>query len=161
MCIDLKEHVLRVQDDKIPFLPENEIPKQLEEHMLEDEPKVEGPGGMKVGARTGTVEQHGRATPAVPGQSQVQQGQGQPSSSQAGNVRSTTNPASPNQAPPHHLAPQAAGSSSSFPPATASFGGVSPESIAKITDLGFTRQEAIQALLQVGGDVELAVGLLL
>ncbi|ERF76742.1 DNA damage-inducible protein 1 [Endocarpon pusillum Z07020] len=60
MCIDLKENALRVQDEKIPFLPENEIPKQLEEHMLEDEPKIEGPGGTKVGARTGTVEQHGQ-----------------------------------------------------------------------------------------------------
>jgi DNA damage-inducible protein 1 len=160
MCIDLKENVLRVQDEKIQFLPENEIPKQLEEHMLEDEPKIEGPGGMKVGARTGTVEQHGQTTPAAdPGRSQGQ-GQGEGSASQAGNEKGKGSsaalslPQAPTSQPP-------ASSASAPAPASASSRGVTQESIAKITDLGFTREEAIQALQQVGGDVELAVGLLL
>ncbi len=136
MCIDLKENVLRVQDEKIPFLPENEIPKQLEEHMLEDEPKIEGPGGTRVGARTGTVEQHGQSTPGA--------ARGTPGPSQP-----TTAPATSSSQPPGSSAAAAASSN------------VSAESIAKITDLGFTREEAIHALQQVGGDVELAVSLLL
>lgn len=150
MCIDLKENVLRVQDEKIQFLPESEIPKQLEEHMLEDEPKIEGPGGMKVGARTGTVEQHGQATPAA------DPGHGKGSTSQSGKGQSSSSAASSSRAPP-------AASSSASQPASAPTltGGMNPEAIAKITDLGFTREEAIQALQQVGGDVELAVGLLL
>lgn len=146
MCIDLKENVLRVQDEKIPFLPENEIPKQLEEHMLEDEPKIEGPGGTKVGARTGTVEQHGQSTPA--------------------DARETPGPSQASAAASSRPAPATSSISQSGPSAAASAATaasriVSAESIAKITDLGFTREEAIQALQQVGGDVELAVGLLL
>lgn len=142
MCIDLKENVLRVQNEKIPFLPESEIPKQLEQHMLEDEPKIEGPGGMKVGARTGTVEQHAEATPANPGPSSRANKANVASSSGAGAASSSQTASAP-------------------PAAPASTGGVSQESISKITDLGFTREEAIHALQQVGGDVELAVGLLL
>lgn len=167
MCIDLKENVLRVEDEKIPFLPENEIPKQLEEHMLGDEPKIEGPGGMKVGARTGTVEQHGKSTPADLGQRQMNLGQrqGQGSASQAGNVQSTTSAVSSNHVLPAQPTLQAPPSFPLSPPpsssVTPSSAGVSPESVAKIMDLGFTREEAVQALQQVGGDVELAIGLLL
>lgn len=144
MCIDLKENALRVQDEMIPFLPENEIPKQLEEHMLEDEPKIEGPGGTKVGARTGTVEQHGQSTPA---ERRANPGPGQGSTA-----------ASSSQAPATSSISQPGSSSLA---AAAGPRNVSAESIAKITNLGFTREEAIQALQQVGGDVELAVGLLL
>lgn len=154
MCIDLNENVLRVQDEKIPFLPESEIPRQLEEHMLEDEPKIEGPGGTKVGARTGTVEQHGAAMPGPSSQNESQsQSQAPRSASPPGNALSSGTAFS-SQAP--------ATSSTSQPPSgQAPLRGVSQESIAKITDLGFTREEAIQALQQVGGDVELAVGLLI
>ena len=151
MCIDLKENVLRVQDDKIPFLPESEIPKQLEEHMLEDEPKIEGPGGMRVGGRTGTVEQHGASTPGNPVQNQAK-----------GSGSQQNSATSPTQPPPASLSStsEPARNPAPAPPPPAARG-VTPESIAKITDLGFTREEAIQALQQVGGDVELAVGLLL
>jgi DNA damage-inducible protein 1 len=152
MCIDLRENVLRVQHEKIPFLPESEIPKEHEEHMLEDEPKVEGPGGMKVGARTGTVEQHGRPTPGNPGQA------GGSAGGAAGKTRGAEAVASSssNQPPATRPAPSPAPAS-----AIPSSGGMSPASIAKITDLGFTREDAIHALQQVGGDVDLAIGLLL
>jgi DNA damage-inducible protein 1 len=149
MCIDLKENVLRVHDEKIPFLPESEIPKQLEEHMLEDEPKIEGPGGTKIGGITGTVEQHGQSTPGDLGRTQEK---GESSASQAGKRVQSSSAGPSNQSP----APSSSRTASSAPPA-----GVSAESIAKITDLGFTREEAIQALQQVGGNVELAVSLLL
>ena len=152
MCIDLKENVLRVQDEKIPFLPESEIPKQLEEHMFEDEPKIEGPDGTRVGARTGTVERLGEATPGNPGQSRAQV-QAEESGPQAGNFQSDV-AASSSQAP-------AAAPPRPQPVLPAFSGRVTPESIAKIMDLGFTRDEAIRALQQVGGDVELAIGFLL
>jgi DNA damage-inducible protein 1 len=148
MCIDLKENVLRIQAEKIPFLPESEIPKQLQEHMLEDEPKIYGPDGMKVGARTGTVEQHGKPTPGNPGQSQAQQSQADMHTSAASSSQTPTTTAPSSSSQPV--------SSNPAPPR-----GVTRESIAKITDLGFTREEAIHALLQVDGDVDLAVDLLL
>jgi DNA damage-inducible protein 1 len=148
MCIDLKDNVLRVQDEKIPFLPESEIPRRLEEHMLDDEPKIEGPEGTKVGARTGTLEPPGQPTPGESGQSHAQN---QSSASQPGNGLS----AAPSSQMP------AAASTSHPASSSAASGGVSQDSIAKITNLGFTREEAIQALQQVGGDAELALGLLL
>jgi DNA damage-inducible protein 1 len=156
MCIDLKENMLRVQDEKIPFLPESEIPKALEEHMLEDEPKIEGPGGMKVGARTGTVEQHGQSTPGDPGRSQGQ-------SSAQGSSKPQGNKQGEGSAPPAPVRQPQAGPSTPQPAPTPTPlpRGVTQEAISKITDLGFTREEAIQALQEVGGDVELAVGLLL
>lgn len=148
MCIDLKDNVLRVQDEKIPFLPESEIPKRLEEHMLDDEPRVEGPGGTKVGTKTGTLEPPGQPTPGESGQSHAQS---HSSASQPGKGLSAV---------PSSQMPAAASTSHPASSSAAS-GGVSQDSIAKITNLGFTREEAIQALQQVGGDAELALGLLL
>src|SRR2546421_3787632 len=67
MCIDLRHNCLTVQDDRIPFLPESEIPKVFDE-ILENEPKIEGPEGTQIGARTGTVEQlDQQATATGPG----------------------------------------------------------------------------------------------
>lgn len=134
MCIDLQKNVLRVQTDEIRFLPENEIPKMMEER-LESEPKVEGPGGSTIGATTGTLEPPAEA------------------SSKTGTTESGKSQASSSQA----SAPQAGSSISNFgqsQPITAS-------SVEKITELGFTREEAIAALRQVDGNVELAIGLLL
>lgn len=130
MAIDLRQDCLIVQDDKIPFLPENEIPKMMEE-LLDKEPKVEGPGGSKIGATTGTVE---------PG----------PSTSQPSGSTSN-NPAQPQ--------PAVSQQSSEF-----AFGQAQPitqQSIAQVMELGFSREEAINALRQVNGNVELAIGLLL
>jgi len=156
MCIDLRESCLIVQNDKIPFLPENELPKMYDE-ILENEPKIEGPEGTQIGARTGTVEQPDQA-PNASGSSQG-----------AGKRPINIHPAGKTTS--IHTTPNALSSSSgpvSTPQArsNSSFGFGQPqqitkESIAKITDLGFTREEAIQALQQVNGDVELAVGLLL
>lgn len=123
MDISLRENCLKIHDDKIPFLPESEIPKSAEEAMA-DEPKIEGPGGMKVGARSGAVEVSSKA--ATPG--------------------------------PSSLASRPSGSGSSQQQVHP---GISVEAVSKITELGFTKEEAIQALSQVGGDVELAIGLLL
>ena len=153
MCIDLRKNALVVQQDEIQFLPENEIPKAFEEQM-EDEPKMEGPGGTQIGTRTGTVE------PSSPTQGKKPLANGTQQSKinihptgSAGNVLSKNSTATSSSAPIQQ-------------PGNRAFGYGQPqqitkESIDKITDLGFTREEAIQALQQVNGDVEQAVGLLL
>jgi len=162
MSIDLRENCLIVQNDKIPFLPENEIPKMFDE-ILENEPKVEGPQGTQVGARTGTVERPEQAsTTAGPSRS--------PSNVQTTGKRPINIHPSGSVSNIHTNTATASSSSANAPtpqvPPTSSLGfgqpqQITPESIALITDLGFTRAEAIQALQQVNGDVELAVSLLL
>ncbi len=156
MCIDLRQNCLIVQDDKISFLPENEIPKMFDE-ILENEPKIEGPGGTQVGARTGTVEHPDQPSTAGPSNGQNNNGKRPINIHTTGsskNIHSNVASSSSVKSPTLQ-----ATSSSSF-----GFGQPQPitkESIAKITDLGFTREEAIQALQQVNGDVEQAIGLLL
>ena len=139
MCIDLAEGCLRVQEDRIPFLPEHEIPKMMDE-ILEKEPKVEGPGGSTIGATTGTIE-----APTKPSSAQSQQ---------AG----SSSVAVPRPAP------QTASQPASQPSRASAFGQSQPitaQSIAQITELGFSREEAVAALQQVNGNVELAIGLLI
>ena len=133
MCIDLQQNCLKVHDDKIEFLPEHEIPKMMEE-ALDKEPKVPGPGGSTIGAETGTVE-----APS--------------SSSQGGNMTTATQPAQPAAQPAATQSQQ-----------TSAFGQAQPvteQSIAQVMELGFSREEAVTALRQVNGNVELAIGLLL
>ena len=162
MCIDLRHNCLTVQDDKIPFLPESEIPKMSDE-TLDNEPKIEGPGGTQIGARTGTVERLDQEATAT--------GPGQNSDNGDGAGRRKINIHPPGSKNNIHTNPNAASSTSTPPPrsesppsSTFGFGQpqrITKESIQKITDLGFTREEAIAALQQVNGDVELAIGLLL
>jgi DNA damage-inducible protein 1 len=161
MCIDLRQNCLIVQNDKIPFLPESEIPKMFDE-ILENEPKIEGPEGTQFGARTGTVEQPDQPATATGSEQAPTNGDG------TGKRKINIHPAgSKNNI---HTNQNASSSSTSAtnsqPPPNSTFGFGQPqritkESIDKITDLGFTREEAVQALQQVNGDVELAVGLLL
>jgi DNA damage-inducible protein 1 len=162
MCIDLRHNCLTVQDDRIPFLPESEIPKMFDE-ILENEPKIDGPEGTQIGARTGTVEQLDQQATAT--------GPGPNSDNGDGAARRKINIHPPGSKNNIHTNPNAASSAStpptrSEPPPSSTFGFGQPqritkESIQKITDLGFTREEAIAALQQVNGDVELAIGLLL
>ena len=133
MCIDLQESCLKVHDDEIEFLPEHEIPKMMEQ-ALDKEPKVPGPGGSTIGAETGTVE-----TPS--------------SSSQGLNTNAAIQPP---QSATQPAAPQTHQRSA--------FGQAQPiteQSIAQVMELGFSRDEALTALRQVNGNVELAIGLLL
>lgn len=135
MCIDLKKNVLRVQDDEITFLSENEIPKMMDE-ILESEPKVSAPDGSTVGATTGTVQPRA-------------EGLNPPTSQSEARLPSTSAAISPT--------PQGEGSASNFGQSRP----ITAESIAQVTELGFSREEAIAALRQVDGNVELAIGLLL
>jgi len=150
MCIDLKDNVLRIQGDAIPFLAENEAPKEFEAAM-DDEDTVKGPSGAEVGATSGTVKSTAGSSSSAPPQSSTGSSsriQIHPQGS-TGNVFSNQQPAQ--QPTPRVQQPSAA----QLPP------GVSEQSIAQVTELGFSRQEAITALQQAQGNVELAISLLL
>ena len=128
--IDLAGNVLRIQGDEVPFLGEADIPK--EELERADEPVVDGPDGKKIGGISGAVKEGGDAT----------------ASASAGKEKEGGAAGSAAQSTPQ----QAAGSTpqpSSFPEAD----------IARLTDMGMGRAEAIQALTLAGGDVEAAAGL--
>jgi DNA damage-inducible protein 1 len=127
-CIDLSKDKLVIQGVEVPFLGEADIPKNMEEERAE-EPKVAGPGGTTIGARSG----------AVSGPSSTSQGGAPPATSAAPSVSSST-PAPRAAAPPQP----------SFP----------PESIDQLVALGFTREQAVNALAACGGNVEYAAGLL-
>ncbi len=140
MCIDLKKNCLRIENDEIQFLPESEIPKMMDE-VLENEPKVEGPGGSTIGATTGTI---------MPGASTSSSGEADKSSN-----NTTAQPSS---------STAAASSTAQTTSAAGSFGQSQPitaESIARVVDMGFSREEAIAALRQADGNVELAISLLI
>jgi len=53
-CIDLSKDKLVIQGVEVSFLGEADIPKNVEEERAE-EPKVAGPGGTTIGARSGAV----------------------------------------------------------------------------------------------------------
>ncbi|TVY82894.1 DNA damage-inducible protein [Lachnellula suecica] len=114
--IDLSKDKLVIQGVEVSFLGEADIPKSMEEERAE-EPKVAGPGGTMIGARSGAVS--GPSTQAAP------------------------SPAAP---------PQAAAA-----PQQPSF---APESIDQLVALGFSREEAVNALAACSGNVEYAAGLL-
>ncbi len=132
-CIDLQKGALIIRGEEVSFLGEADIPKH-EEGMM-DEPTVEGPSGMKTGAISGAVSHdQPNATHA--------QSKGKAQAT-AGPSRTAEGSASGQQAP--------RGGGTSFP----------PEDIAKLTDLGFSREEAIHALELAGGNVDMAAGILL
>jgi DNA damage-inducible protein 1 len=154
MCIDLRENCLIVQDDKIPFLGEAELPKMMNE-ILEEEPKVEGPAGTTVGARTGTVEKV-EASSSSQGKASASKINIHPAGS-AGNIASRSNASASTATAPAPTPPQAGAEASPFGTPQP----ITEASIRQITDMGFPRQAAEAALAQTGGNVDLALGLLL
>lgn len=130
-CIDLKLNRLMIQDESVEFLPESEIPKGFEEQ-LENEPTIEGPGGTRVGGRSGAVvEPPIRDIPQAAGPS----GGAQPPQQQQ----------QQQQPPPIPPRQQRAG-----PPEA---------SISMLMDMGITREQAVSALEATNGDVEMAASL--
>ncbi|KAF3482856.1 DNA damage-inducible protein 1 [Arthroderma uncinatum] len=141
-CIDLKEGVLKIRNETVPFLHEADIPKHQDE--FEDEPMVMGRDGAVVGGRTGAVQQPaggmGIQRPTAPPSSSLHP----PASSSAAAAGTGSAPVGPSAANTQQRA-------SRWP----------ADSIAKITDLGFTRDEAIQALDAANGNLDGAIGYLI
>lgn len=73
--IDLEKEALCFEGIEVPFLPEHEIPKSLEEAQ-DNEPKLPGPNGTQIGAESGAItqqEQPSAAHPSNPAASGLQQ----------------------------------------------------------------------------------------
>ena len=139
MCVDLKKGCLRVHDDEIPFLPEHEIPKMMDE-VLDKEPKVEGPGGSTIGATTGTIE-----PPTQAG-----------TSSQPAPVAASSQ--STAQAPPSRPAATQPRPAATAPQAASTV--ATPEKVAQIMANGISRERAVAALEQAQGNVDMAFSIL-
>lgn len=133
-CIDLEKGSLVIGDEEVPFLGEADIPKH--EEIMMDEPTVEGPGGLQVGGRSGTVMAPNTGPSNSRGQGQAVGG----ASGAAGGQRS-----------PPQRQPTSTQSQQRFPPAD----------VAQLMDMGFSREVVLRALELAGGNVELAAGLLL
>jgi DNA damage-inducible protein 1 len=146
--LDLARNKLIIQGEEVDFLGESDIPKDAEEAMNE-EPKVPGPGGTTIGARSGAVT-----------------GPAESSSSSAPGAASAPAPAAARAAAPapspissRPAAPPGAGTAQ--PPPTQPQGQTFPEQdIEALVALGVDRQGAINALEATGGNVEYAAGLL-
>jgi len=150
MCIDLRENCLRVQDAKIEFLPEHQIPNMMDE-ALDNEPKVEGPGGTTIGAETGTV-----APPPKP-QESSQPAAASDSSSQPAQSSNTPAPAPQQPQQPSQQTTSAQGGSFGFGQTQA----ITEESIAAVMQFGVDREMAVNLLQQAGGNPDLAISLML
>ncbi|KAH0563038.1 hypothetical protein GP486_002396 [Trichoglossum hirsutum] len=146
-CVDLQKNKLVIQGVEVPFLGEADIPKGPEE--LLNEPTVEGPGGARVGARTGAVLQ-------PPDSVSTQASSSKGSSSGEGNSSGQGQTlGSPLDEPIGRDQAQAALTRPLQPSSTQH----PPEAIEQLLQLGFSREEAIAALNVTGGNVDYAAGL--
>jgi DNA damage-inducible protein 1 len=145
--IDLKQNKLVFGDgNEVAFLGEAEIPKNMEEAM-QNEPTIAGPHGTEIGAQSGTVK------PAASSSSSASAAAGTGSSFQGKGRTLAASTTTGSNAPA-----QASTSTPSAAPSSQS--AYSSEAIDQLVSLGFSRQQAIQALDACGGNVEYAAGLL-
>ncbi|EEP77595.1 conserved hypothetical protein [Uncinocarpus reesii 1704] len=141
-CIDLKENVLKIRDQTVPFLHEADIPDHQDE--FADEPLVRGRDGAVVGGRSGAVT-HPAGNPGPAAQ----------------NISALSSTPAKRPAPDSPK-PNLNTSSTRAPvPTSANTSRWPADSVSKITDLGFTREEAIQALDAAEGDLDGAIGYLI
>lgn len=144
--IDLKQNALVIRDQAIPFLSEGDIPKEFLNE-FENEPILHGPDGAQIGARTGAVTGRARniPTPAPANhQPSASRPQPPPAAVQSSHLSST-----PFSQPSNNSRP-VPGPSTQY----------SPHLVSRITDLGFSQQEAVRALEAANGDLETAIGFL-
>ncbi|KAL9621177.1 MAG: hypothetical protein Q9160_004309, partial [Pyrenula sp. 1 TL-2023] len=191
MSIDLMKNCLRIQTEEVQFLGEADIPK-MEAEKLAEEPTVEGPGGTKIGAKSGAIHSVGeRSTPPEQSQSQAQAPSSSASSSAAppsatqapqnaaaannlsaaqkreylqnvlrnrfsGQSSASASIASPSPVTTQSTPPQPQSQPPPNPPPQPQAPIVAQASIARITELGYSTEEATWALQQANGDVDLA-----
>ena len=144
-CIDLKANVLRIMDAEVPFLSENELPDNAREI---SEPTVEGPSGMRIGAKSGEI------IPPDEDQSKGKSAEVEAGSSAAAGNRSSL---------PSGQGSSATGNPPTVPPTNlpaAQQGMYSKEKIDALVNMGFSETEARNALESAGGNVDLAASLL-
>ena len=155
--IDLERGVLVIGGSEVEFLGEADIPKAVWEREL-GEPTVEGPGGARIGGRTGALVQGPiGSTPAAafsppPPQSAsanpvMNQPYGGGGGGGGGGGDRALSPR-PQQMRPPPL------------PGRGDTGGFNEGDISQLINLGFTRGEAVAALQATGGDVDMAASLL-
>ena len=137
-CINLMQNKLQFPHIEVPFLGESEIPKGWKTEMM-DERAVQGPDGTEIGAKTGTVRPAGSSAQAA-----------KELHDQNGNV-------TPRQQANASAAESAASSSN----ARQDQSSWSEKDVNRLVSLGFSKQEALEALDATGGNVEYAAGLLL
>lgn len=152
--IDLERGVLVIGESVVEFLGEADIPKSEWEREL-GEPTVEGPGGARIGGRTGALVQApiGSTPAATFSPPQPQSASTNPVMNQpyggggsAGGGGRLGSPRPQMQPPPL--------------PGRGDTGGFNEEDIAQLMNLGFSRGDAVAALQATGGDVNMAASLL-
>ena len=149
-CIDLRRDRLLIQGEEVAFLGEANIPRQYEEV---DEPMVDGPGGAKIGGRTGAVLQPASSTPAAT----FNGGSSSSAGATTASAPSSSSSSSSSSHPPLSRRPPAAPSPAAPAGREASH---SRQSVEQLQQLGFSQAEAIAALDATGGNVDYAAGLL-
>lgn len=151
--IDLKQNKLIFGDgNDVSFLGESEIPKYMEDAQ-QNEPTVPGPDGTEIGAKSGTIKPAGTSAAAASSNtgSGAVQGRGvalggsATKSSAAAAAASGTSPSLPARPIQSAQAPQSRHST---------------EKIQQLTTLGFTTEQAVQALDACDGNVEVAASFL-
>ncbi|KAG8926531.1 DNA damage-inducible protein 1 [Tulasnella sp. 418] len=135
-CIDLEKNVLRIQGREVQFLPEHELPRRGPEAPSE----LQNPSGPSTSGPSTSSAQ-----PPSQQQQQPQQPQPQHFPGSGHTLGSVSGSSQARQTPPTR------------PPASSEF----PEDhIKMLINFGATREEAIELLRQVGGNVEVAASML-
>lgn len=133
-CIDLTKNALVIQGQEIAFLPEAECPKG--NPRASDEPTILGPEDIETGAISGAISKA-----SAPGLSSSSQSNAFPKSLPF-----------PTTALPQRQQPQDISSSSGKAPATGDSQFPSAD-IARLVEMGLTREQAIHSLEAAGGNV--------
>ncbi|GAA5974133.1 hypothetical protein JCM11641_003456 [Rhodosporidiobolus odoratus] len=161
--IDLKENALVIQDRKIPFLSEHEIPKSNYEDVELDangNPVPAGTAASTLSSATSAISSNPAASSSTSASTSTSSG----SASFSGVGRtlgaspsSTPAPKRVKSASPPPSAPSATPASAPVPSTSSGF---SEEQIGALVSLGADRQTAIRLLEAAGGNAEVAASLL-